>query len=74
MIQNLSETTLPPAMRSAADTLIRQHGPAALGLAALSASRSMRAQAPEEAAFWLGVCDVIRDHKPDSPQRRATLH
>jgi hypothetical protein len=74
VIQNPSEATPPPSMYTAADTLIRQHGPAALGLAALSASRSMRAQAPEEAAFWLGVCDVIRDRKPESPLSRATLH
>ncbi len=74
MINTPSEATPPPSMHTAADTLIRQHGPAALGLAALSASRSMRAQAPEEAAFWLGVCDVIRDRTPATGTVRTTLH
>lgn len=50
----------PPRMRDAAVDLIRSHGTAALGVAALAASRKMSVAAPEEAAFWLGVCDVIR--------------
>ena len=50
----------PPRMRDAAVDLIRSHGTAALGMAALAASRKMSVAAPEEAAFWLGVCDVIR--------------
>ncbi len=60
MLQNATEATPPPAVRAAAAILITRHGAAALGLAALSASRSMRVRAPEEAAFWLSVCDVIR--------------
>ena len=50
----------PEAVRHAAAAMIEEHGAAALGLAALSASRSMRSSAPEVAAFWLCVCDLIR--------------
>lgn len=60
MLQNHTEATPPPAIREAAAILMSRHGDAALALAALSASRSMRVRAPEEAAFWLCVCDVIR--------------
>lgn len=50
----------PEAVHRAAATMIEAHGAAALGLAALSASRSMQTSAPEAAAFWLCVCDLIR--------------
>ena len=60
----MSQTELslpePPQMREAATILIRTHGVAALGVAALSASHMMTVEAPEEAVFWLGVCDLIR--------------
>ena len=60
MTQTQPSLPEPPRMREAATALIRSHGAAALGVAALSASRKMSVAAPEEAAFWLGVCDLIR--------------
>ncbi len=43
-----------------ANRLIDTHGRAAMAIAALSASRSVKVNVTEEASFWLGVCDEIR--------------
>jgi hypothetical protein len=76
-----TEATPPPAVREAAAILISRHGVAALARAALSASRALRVRAPEEAAFWLCVCDVIRSARRASGEafaakarRSVTLH
>jgi hypothetical protein len=60
MSEPAADASPPEAVRRAAAAMIEAHGAAALGLAALSASRSMRTAAPEAAAFWLCVCDLIR--------------
>jgi len=60
MPEPASESTPPTAVRRCAAAMIDRHGAAALGLAALSASRSLSTAAPGDAAFWLCVCDLIR--------------
>jgi hypothetical protein len=47
-------------IKRVADRLIDSHGPAAMAIAALSASRSAKVNVTEEARFWLGVCNEIR--------------
>ena len=47
-------------MKRVANRLIDTHGRAAMAIAALSASRSVKVNVTEEASFWLGVCDEIR--------------
>lgn len=47
-------------MKRVANRLIDQHGQAAMAIAALSASRSIKVNVTDEASFWLGVCDEIR--------------
>ena len=61
MPQTESSLLRPSQMQEAATALIRTHGTAALDVAALSASRMMSIEVPDEAAFWLGVHDIIRN-------------
>ena len=64
-------------MKQVADGLIDKHGHAAMAIAALSASRSVKVNVTEEASFWLGVCDEIRaarSREAMTEARAAAIH
>ena len=64
-------------IRRVADRLIDKHGPAAMAIAALSASRSVKVNVTEEASFWLGVCNeirAVRGREALTEARAAAIH
>lgn len=64
-------------MKRVANRLIDMHGHAAMAIAALSASRSVKVNVTEEATFWLGVCNEIRAARSRAAMteaRAAAIH
>ncbi len=64
-------------MKRVANRLIDQNGQAAMAIAALSASRSIKVNVTEEASFWLGVCDeirAVRAREAMAKSRTAAMH
>ena len=60
MTETGTVTISPEILKRVAQRLIESHGPAAMAVAALSASRSAKVNVTDEARFWLGVCNEIR--------------
>ena len=64
-------------IRRVADRLIDKHGRAAMAIAALSASRSVKVNVTEEASFWLAVCNeirAVRGREALTEARAAAIH